>query len=101
MQADLEVLRNLRIARVTADKTHSVRLVDIPQPFRAEFRAWMFLGRRPGIEGEGWWPPFSCCCRHASPSVQAIPDSARSGSDWPGSGGDGMVHHAKPVKLTL
>ena len=81
MQADLEVLRNLRIARVTADKTHSVRLVDIPQPFRAEFRAWMFLGRRPGIEGEGWWPPFSCCCRHASPSVQAIPDSARSGSD--------------------
>ena len=59
MQANLEVLRNLNIARVTADKTHYVRLVDIPQPFRAEFRAWMFLGQCPGIEGEGW-----CACMY-------------------------------------
>lgn len=53
MQADLEVLRNLNIARVTADRTHYVRLVDIPEPFRAEFRAWMYLGQCPVIEGEG------------------------------------------------
>ncbi|CCF98281.1 hypothetical protein B7R77_12330 [Ralstonia solanacearum K60] len=52
MQADLEALRNLNIERVTADNTHYVRLVDIPQPFRAEFRAWMYFGTRPGIEGE-------------------------------------------------
>lgn len=54
MQADLEVLRNLNIARVAADKTHYVRLVDIPEPFRAEFRAWMYFGACPGIEEEGW-----------------------------------------------
>lgn len=52
MQANLDVLRNLNIARVTTDKTHYVRLIDIPQPFRAEFRAWMHFGTCPGIEGE-------------------------------------------------
>ncbi|AXW09572.1 hypothetical protein GO281_04777 [Ralstonia solanacearum] len=52
MQVDLDVLRNLNIARVTTDKTHYVRMVDIPQPFRAEFRAWMFLGQCPAIDGE-------------------------------------------------
>jgi hypothetical protein len=52
MQADLEVLRNLDIARVAADRTRYVRLIDIPQPFRAEFRAWMRLGQCPVIEGE-------------------------------------------------
>ncbi|EPX94550.1 hypothetical protein [Ralstonia sp. AU12-08] len=54
MQADLEVLHNLKIARVSTDNTHYVRLVDIPQPFRAEFRAWMSLGQCPVIEGEDW-----------------------------------------------
>ena len=52
MEADLEVLRNLNIARVSCDKTHYVRLSDIPQPFRAEFRAWMHLAQCPVIEGE-------------------------------------------------
>lgn len=52
MHEHLEVLRNLSIARVAADKTHYVRLVDIPEPFRSEFRAWMYLGQCPGIEGE-------------------------------------------------
>ncbi|WP_146605464.1 hypothetical protein [Ralstonia pseudosolanacearum] len=52
MEADLEVLRTLNIARVTADRTHYVRLVDIPEPFRAEFRAWMRLGQCPVVEGE-------------------------------------------------
>jgi len=52
MQADLEVLRSLDIARVTVDNTHYVRLIDIPEPFRAEFRAWMHFGACPGIEGE-------------------------------------------------
>lgn len=52
MQADLEILRNLNIARVSADKTYYVRLADIPQPFRAEFRAWMRLGQCPVVEGE-------------------------------------------------
>lgn len=54
MQADLEVLRNFNIARVSADRTHYVRLIDIPQPFRAEFRAWMRLGQCPVVEGEDW-----------------------------------------------
>lgn len=54
MAADLEVLRNLNIARVSADRTHYVRLADIPEPFRSEFRAWMRLGQCPGIEGEDW-----------------------------------------------
>lgn len=54
MQADLEVLRNLNIARVTADNTNYIRLVDIPEPFRSEFRAWMRLGQCPVIEGEDW-----------------------------------------------
>jgi hypothetical protein len=53
MQADLDVLRDLNIARVTVDNTHYVRLADIPEPFRAEFRAWMRFGACPGIEGEG------------------------------------------------
>ena len=52
MQADLEVLRKLNIARVAVDETRYVRLVDIPQPFRAEFRAWMRLGQSPVVEGE-------------------------------------------------
>ena len=53
MWADLEVLRHLNIARVAVDRTHYVRLADIPQPFRAEFRAWMRLAQCPVIEGEG------------------------------------------------
>ena len=52
MQADLEVLRKLNIARVAVDETRYIRLVDIPQPFRAEFRAWMRLGQSPVVEGE-------------------------------------------------
>lgn len=47
MQANLEVLRDLNIAQMAADKTHYVRLVDIPEPFLAEFRAWMRLGSAP------------------------------------------------------
>lgn len=54
MQADLEVLRRLNIVQVAADKTHYVRMEDIPEPFRAEFRAWMRLGQCPVIEGEDW-----------------------------------------------
>ena len=54
MQEDLEVLRNLNIARVAADRTHYVRLADIPEPFRAEFRAWMRLGQCPVVDGEEW-----------------------------------------------
>ncbi len=54
MPDDLEVLRNLNIVRVAIDKTHYVRLIDIPQPFRAEFRAWMRLGQCPVVEAEGW-----------------------------------------------
>jgi hypothetical protein len=53
MQADLDILRNLDIARLTPDsKTLYVRLVDIPQPFRAEFRAWMSVSQCPVISGE-------------------------------------------------
>ena len=54
MEADLEVLRRLNIARVSVDRTHYVRLADVPEPFRSEFRAWMRLGQCPGIEGEEW-----------------------------------------------
>lgn len=61
MQADLGVLRHLNIARVALDRTHYVRLADIPQPFRAEFRAWMRLGQCPVVEGEGW---FGCMYEH-------------------------------------
>ena len=61
MRADLEVLRNLNIARVTPDRTHYVRLVDIPEPFRAEFRAWMYFGACPGVEGED---QYGCRYQH-------------------------------------
>lgn len=52
MQAELEALRNLNIAPMTVDKTLYVRLAEIPEPFRAEFRAWMYLAQLPVIEGE-------------------------------------------------
>jgi len=61
MKADLDVLRNLKIERVTADKTYYVRLVDIPEPFRAEFRAWMYLAQIPVIDGED---PYGCMYEH-------------------------------------
>ena len=61
MHADLEVLRTLNIARLAPDKTHYVRLADIPQPFRAEFRAWMGLGQCPVVEGED---RFGCMYEH-------------------------------------
>lgn len=61
MKADLEVLRNLTIERVTADKTYYVRLVGIPEPFRAEFRAWMYLAQIPVVEGED---PYGCMYEH-------------------------------------
>lgn len=52
MQAALEVLRNLNIAQVAPDRTYYVRLVDIPEPFRAEFRAWMRFAQCPVVQGE-------------------------------------------------
>lgn len=61
MQADLDVLRNLSIARMTADKTYYVRLADIPEPFRAEFRAWMYLAQIPVVAGED---PYGCMYEH-------------------------------------
>lgn len=61
MKADLEMLRNLKIARETSDRTHYVRLADIPEPFRAEFRAWMYLAQIPVIEGED---PYGCMYEH-------------------------------------
>lgn len=61
MQADQEVLRNLKITRVTADSTHYVRLIDIPEPFRAEFRAWMYLAQIPVVGGED---PYGCMYEH-------------------------------------
>ncbi len=61
MWADLDALLNLKIERVAADGTHYVRLADIPQPFRAEFRAWMRLAQIPVIEGED---PYGCMYEH-------------------------------------
>jgi len=61
MEADLEVLRNLKIGRVTVERTHYVRLADIPEPFRAEFRAWMSLAQIPVIEGED---SYGCMYEH-------------------------------------
>ncbi|WP_439894405.1 hypothetical protein ACS7SF_22880 (plasmid) [Ralstonia sp. 25C] len=61
MKADLDVLRNLRIARVAPDKTHYVRLIDIPEPFRTEFRAWMRLGQCPVVQSED---RYGCMYHH-------------------------------------
>lgn len=53
MQAELDALRALNIAKLTPDSTILyVRLVDISQPFRAEFRAWMTGSACPVIPGE-------------------------------------------------
>lgn len=61
MQADLQVLRNLAIERVAANGTYYVRLADIPEPFRAEFRAWIYFAQSPVIEGED---PHGCMYGH-------------------------------------
>jgi len=61
MKADLDVLRNLSIAKPIPDsKMYYVRLIDIPQPFRAEFKAWIGIAACPGSRentGNG-------ACRH-------------------------------------
>jgi hypothetical protein len=62
MKADLDVLRNLSIAKPIPDsKMYYVRLIDIPQPFRAEFKAWIGISACPGIPGED---PQGCMYLH-------------------------------------
>ena len=53
MKADVEILRNLKIAKqLPGSKMVYVRLIDIPEPFRSEFLAWMTGSACPVIEGE-------------------------------------------------
>lgn len=62
MKADLDVLRNLNIAKpIPNSKMLYVRLIDIPQPFRAEFSAWMGVSACPVIPGED---PRGCMYQH-------------------------------------
>lgn len=53
-ETDLEALQILRIERVAPapDGRRYVRFADIPEPFRAEFRAWLYLANCPVIDGE-------------------------------------------------
>ena len=94
MQADLEVLRNLNIARVSADRTHYVRLIDIPQPFRAEFRAWMRLGQCPVVEGEDW-----CGCMYQH-DFEGYRQERLQGvyRKWNGKAPWELPHYTPPVK---
>ena len=44
---------------VSKDNVHYVRIDDIPDPVRAEFRAWLSYAQCPVIDGEG-----SCAYAH-------------------------------------